>query len=191
MLGSGSNAVHGPLAMTDQAERSFWYWFAQSVLWGAALVFAAVVLFHPWMVAWIDIPNPSQDDRVYYLSTVLKQCCVSARREQGQMVSLGRSDIAAVGASACTRESHCARSGRRSCRDVHVTFYCTYDLKDQAGNAAKAIVKAYQNDFYEPDLERPWVKDPQRPWRQQRHLPTNLDLKEAAAKLCDLGYGCG
>jgi len=191
MLGNGSNAERGPLAMTDQAERSFWYWFAQSVLWGAGLVFVAVVLFYPWIMAWIDIPNPSQDDRAYYLNDVLNQCCVSARRARGGMVSLGRSDIAAVGGSACTRESHCAKSGRRSCIDVHVTFYCTYDLKDQAGNAAKAIVKAYHNDFYEPGLERPWEKDPARSWRRQRHLPTNLDLKEAADKLCQLGYGCG
>jgi hypothetical protein len=145
-----------------------------------------LVIFFEWVVAWWTVPDLSQEKRAAYLDTLLKQdSSVPARLERGGMVKLGRDRITEIGASQCAREYRCARMGRRSCLQVNINFYCTYRVKDQAGNAAVAILRAYPNDFYEP-----LSNDPYSPWRRERHLPTNLDLTEAATKLCNLGYGC-
>jgi hypothetical protein len=174
--------------MTDERERGFWYGFSRCLLWGLLLAAAVLVLFFDWGVAWWTVPDPSDEKRSEYLNTLLNQHngAVSARLAGGRMGKLGRSNVTEIGASQCAREYRCARMGRRSCLSVHVNFYCTYRVKDQAGNAAMAILRAYPNDFYEPNSN-----DPYSPWRRERHLPTNLDLNEAANKLCHLGYGCG
>jgi hypothetical protein len=100
------------------------------------------------------------------------------------MVSLRRSDIKEIGASTCAREYNCTSSGQRGCREAGVTFYCTYELRDQGGKTATAVLKAPPNLLYEPFADQPGA------WRRETHSPHNLNFEEARTTLCYLGYGC-
>jgi hypothetical protein len=101
---------------------------------------------------------------------------------EGEMVSLRRNDLKEVGASTCARAYECAGGGNRGCREVGVTFYCAYEVRDRSGKAATAVLKAPPNAFHEPLADQHW--------RRETHVPGNLDFEEARTRLCDLGYGC-
>ena len=176
--------IAGHRAMSDRNERSSWYWFSRSALWTLVIAVAGLVVYYPYVIAWLSVSDPSPQQRLAYLNNVLNQCCVTARVPESGMVSLRRSDIREVGASTCAREYNCASSGRKGCREVAVTFYCAYEVRDRNGKAATAVLKAPPNLFYEP------FADQYGAWRRETHVPGNLDFEEARTRLCDLGYGC-
>src|SRR5436190_10844844 len=99
--------------MIDRNERSTWYWFSRFALWTVAIAAAGLVVYYPYVIAWLSVSVPSPERRLAYLNDVLNQCCVTARVPDSGMVSLRRSDIKEVGASTCAREYECASSGRR------------------------------------------------------------------------------
>ena len=151
--------------MIDRNQRGTWYWFSRSALYTLLIAAAGLVIFYPYAIAWLSVSDPSPQQRLAYLNNVLNQCCVTARVPESGMVSLRRSDIKEVGASTCAREYNCTSSGRRGCREVAVTFYCAYEVRDRDGKAATAVLKAPPNLFYEP------FADQYGAWRRETHVP--------------------
>jgi hypothetical protein len=167
--------------MTGRQNQGFWYWFSRSALWTLALTAAGMIIFYPYIFAWLTVDDPTPEKRLAYLNNVLDQCCVSARPRSGRMVTLRRSDIKEIGESRCAREYHCVSYGKY-CRSADVTWYCTYDIKDQTGEPATAILKAPPNAFYEPFADKHGA------WRREPYSPHNMAPDEAEQQLCRLGY---
>ena len=158
---------------------------------GSALTASAVIALFllmvgwAWVRAWLVYPDLSQQQRIESFSEALERFTyggVTARLERGGMTVLGRSDIAEVGASKCTRESSCLESSRRSCSYVLVQFTCAYAVKDAAGGAAAAVVMYSSNPDYSVGVNIPGSPKPL--------LIESVGFREAEEKLCALGFGC-
>jgi formylglycine-generating enzyme required for sulfatase activity len=159
---------------------------------GSALAASAVIALFllmvgwAWVRAWWVYPDLSQQQRLERFSDALGQFTyggVTARLERGGMTVLGRSDIAEVGASKCTRESSCLERRRsRGCTYVLVQFTCAYAVKDGTGGAAAAVVRFSSNPDYSVGVDIPGSPKPL--------LIESVGFREAEEKLCELGFGC-
>jgi hypothetical protein len=170
------------MAMTGQQNQGFPYWFGRAALGTLAVIAAALIVFHPYVFAWLTVDDPTPEKRLAWLNDVLNQCCVSARLQGGAMVTLRRNDIKEIGESRCAREYHCVSAGKY-CRSADVTWYCTYDIRNHAGEPATAILKAPPNVFYERFADTKYSA-----WRREPYVPHNMAPDEAEQQLCLLGY---
>src|SRR5215475_13869605 len=121
--------------MAETVERNQRVWTIVAVF---GLPVVALLYGWPWLYAWFTFPDLTEQDRTAFFQEALRHG-VAARLEKGRMVKLGRGDVAEVGASTCVRDTECSRSSRRGCREVLVTFTCTYPVKHRAGGAATAV----------------------------------------------------
>jgi hypothetical protein len=145
-----------------------------------AIPFVFLLYEWPWLDAWTTFPDVPEKERTGSFKAALERPGVPARLERGGMIILRSADVAEVGASKCDRATTCSRYARRGCREVIVTFTCTYPVKDRSGRAATAILEIASNPDYELGVNAP-------DWRRPFSVQHNLDLNAAEEKLCRLG----
>jgi formylglycine-generating enzyme required for sulfatase activity len=167
--------------------------------WQAIGVVAFLVLFIGVPIAlhfWAYIDGPSRGDlepeqRTAAIKSALKRGGVLVFREAGTTAVLSATEIAHVGRSRCVGEHECIsvvqpRRGFGRCGSVQTNLYCAFEIVDNDGKTAVAMVKTYRSHFHTPPELRP--DDPE--WLYETMLTERPDARTAGAKLCQMGY-CG
>ncbi len=167
---------------------------------GPAILVAIAVLAAVWYGLHYYRPWPSGPgthdltdmQRKAALASAFRRGEIAALRESGEMVTLGKRDVAGVGKSRCIGEHECyrtvsARRGPDRCGEVHAVLTCAYELVDKAGEPVLGILRTFRGGSQialpDPSPDAPeWTYD---------HMQTERpDAKTAGEKACQMGY-CG
>ncbi|PZR84108.1 MAG: hypothetical protein DI537_33660 [Stutzerimonas stutzeri] len=166
--------------------------------WVVAIPFAVLTLaaigYSPLLWAWMTTSRLPPGSLDAYFDMALDHFSKNVNgMVDGRVTTFTRRDIVSVGSASCAPSLRCqARGGIRGiglCGHIQTTYYCAYRLQLADRRSATALLKLDHNPSFAGWSGAQHVPDVL--W-QDRHpvLPASIDPPAAAARLCDMGFGC-